>query len=124
MFLFFKTRKWLLWSWLGTLAILSSLWVQVQIDVKINEWFGEFYDMIQKALGSPNAITIGEYWASLLSFITLAGIYVGVAVILLHIIYLDGVLQWLNGTTVFMTRQEPLKVQVNVYRKILLSLPG
>ena len=37
--------------------------------------------MIQKALGSPNAITIGEYWASLLSFITLAGIYVGVAVL-------------------------------------------
>ena len=81
MFLFFKTRKWLLWSWLGTLAILSSLWVQVQIDVKINEWFGEFYDMIQKALGSPNAITIGEYWACILSFITLAGIYVGVAVL-------------------------------------------
>ena len=36
--------------------------------------------MIQKALGSPNAITIGEYWASLLSFIYLAGIYVGIAV--------------------------------------------
>ena len=80
MFRFFKTRKWLLWSWLGSFAILSSLWVQVQIDVKINEWFGQFYDMIQKALGSPNAITIGEYWASLLSFIYLAGIYVGIAV--------------------------------------------
>lgn len=80
MFRFFKTRKWFLWSWLGSFAILSSLWVQVQIDVKINEWFGQFYDMIQKALGSPNAITIGEYWASLLSFIYLAGIYVGIAV--------------------------------------------
>ena len=80
MFRFFKTRKWFLWSWLGSIAILSSLWVQVQIDVKINEWFGQFYDMIQKALGSPNAITIGEYWASLLSFIYLAGIYVGIAV--------------------------------------------
>jgi len=32
--------------------ILSSLWVQVQIDVKINEWFGQFYDMIQKALAA------------------------------------------------------------------------
>jgi len=80
MFRFFKTRKWFLWSWLGSFAILSSLWIQVQIDVKINEWFGQFYDMIQKALGSPNAITIGEYWASLLSFIYLAGIYVGIAV--------------------------------------------
>ena len=81
MFRFFTTRKWLLWAWLGSIIILSSLWVQVQIDVKINEWFGTFYDMIQKALGTPNAITIGEYWASLLSFITLAGVYVMVAVV-------------------------------------------
>ena len=37
--------------------------------------------MIQKALGAPNSITIEEYWASLLSFIILAAMYVGVAVI-------------------------------------------
>ena len=42
-----------MWSWLGSFIILSSLWIQVKIDVKINEWFGEFYDMIQKALGEP-----------------------------------------------------------------------
>ncbi len=81
MFRFFTIKKWYLWSWIGSLVILSSLWVQVKIDVKINEWFGEFYDMIQKALGSPNAITIEEYWASLFSFIILAAMYVGVAVI-------------------------------------------
>lgn len=80
MFRFFTERKWLLWSWIGSAIILSSLWVQVQIDVKINEWFGQFYDMIQKALGEPNAITIGEYWASLASFISLAAIYVAIAV--------------------------------------------
>ena len=81
MFRFFTIKKWYLWSWIGSLIILSSLWVQVKIDVKINEWFGEFYDMIQKALGSPNAITIDEYWSSLFSFITLAAMYVGVAVV-------------------------------------------
>jgi peptide/bleomycin uptake transporter len=81
MFRFFTIKKWYLWSWIGSLVILSSLWIQVKIDVKINEWFGEFYDMIQKALGSPNAITIDEYWESLFSFITLAAMYVGVAVI-------------------------------------------
>ena len=80
MFKFFTDPKWYLWAWAGSALILSSLWVQVQIDVKINEWFGEFYDMIQKALGEPNAITISEYWASLFSFITLAGIYVALAV--------------------------------------------
>ena len=81
MFRFFTTRKWLLWAWLGSAVILSSLWVQVKIDVKINEWFGVFYDMIQKALATPNAITLQEYFQSLLSFITLAAIYVGVAVV-------------------------------------------
>jgi len=72
-----------MWSWLGSLVILSSLWVQVKIDVKINEWFGVFYDMIQKALATPNAITIEEYWATLVSFITLAGIYIALYVLII-----------------------------------------
>ena len=82
MFRFFITRKWILWAWLGSSVILSSLWLQVKIDVEINEWFGQFYDMIQKALAKPNAITIEEYWTSLFSFITLAGIYVAVYVVI------------------------------------------
>ncbi|MDA9629072.1 putative transporter [Pelagibacteraceae bacterium] len=82
MFKFFTEKKWALWAWPGAIIILSKLWFQVQIDVRINEWFGQFYDMIQKALGEPNSITMSEYWASLYSFITLAGIYVAVAVII------------------------------------------
>ena len=74
MWRYITNKKWFLWSWLGSIIILVSLWVQVKIDVKINEWFGQFYDMIQKALATPNAITIEEYFASLFSFITLAGI--------------------------------------------------
>ena len=81
MFRFFKLKKWLLWAWGGSATILISLWLQVQIDVKINEWFGTFYDMIQKALAEPNSITIEEYWGGLLSFITLAAVYVGIAVL-------------------------------------------
>tara|TARA_A100001011_G_scaffold252773_1_gene260979 strand:- start:860 stop:1852 length:993 start_codon:yes stop_codon:yes gene_type:complete len=81
MFRFFADRNWYIWSWLGSFIILSSLWVQVKIDVKINEWFGVFYDMIQKALSAPNAITIEEYWSSLLSFGYLAAMYISVMVI-------------------------------------------
>jgi len=80
MFKFFTQKKWFLWAWIGSFIILSSLWVQVEIDVKINEWFGVFYDMIQKALAEPNAVTIEEYFASLFSFITLAGMYIAVYV--------------------------------------------
>ena len=82
MFRFFKIKKWLLWSWLGSLIILISLWVQVKIDVEINKWFGTFYDMIQKALAKPNSITIEEYFESLFSFISLAGLYVALYVII------------------------------------------
>jgi peptide/bleomycin uptake transporter len=81
MFRFFKLKKWFLWAWGGSATILISLWLQVQIDVKINEWFGTFYDMIQKALAEPNSITIEEYWGGLISFITLAAVYVGIAVL-------------------------------------------
>ena len=80
MFKFFIQKKWFLWAWIGSFVILSSLWVQVVIDVKINEWFGVFYDMIQKALAEPNAVSIEEYFASLFSFITLAGMYIAVYV--------------------------------------------
>ena len=80
MFNFFTDYKWFLWAWLGSTIILGSLWLQVEIDVKINEWFGVFYDMIQKALAAPNAITLEEYFESLLSFITLAGMYIALYV--------------------------------------------
>ena len=80
MFRFFTQKNWFFWSWIGSFIILSSLWVQVEIDVQINEWFGVFYDMIQKALAEPNAVTIEEYFASLFSFITLAGMYIAVYV--------------------------------------------
>ena len=80
MFRFFTNKNWFYWSWVGSFIILSSLWVQVEIDVKINEWFGVFYDMIQKALAEPNAVSIEEYFASLFSFITLAAMYIAVYV--------------------------------------------
>ena len=80
MFRFFTEKNWFYWSWIGSFIILSSLWVQVEIDVKINEWFGVFYDMIQKALAEPNAVSIEEYFASLFSFITIAAMYIAVYV--------------------------------------------
>ena len=81
MFKFFTEKQWRIWAYIGSIIILSSLWVQVQIDVMINEWFGEFYDMIQKALAEPNSVTIEEYFGGLWSFITLAMIYVAIAVL-------------------------------------------
>ena len=76
MFKFFTQRKWFLWAYLGSAVILTSLWLSVQIDVQINEWFGGFYDMIQKALATPNAVTIEEYFGGLYSFAKLAALWI------------------------------------------------
>jgi peptide/bleomycin uptake transporter len=76
MFKFFKTKEYALWAYLGSITILTSLWITVQIDVKINEWFGGFYDMIQKALATPNAVTMTEYMGGLYSFGKLAALWI------------------------------------------------
>lgn len=79
---FFLARRWLLWSWPGAALIFFGTWYQVQIDVQINDWFGGFYDVVQKALGKPGAVTLSEFFGFLMTFAELAGIYVLVAVLL------------------------------------------
>lgn len=79
---FFLTRKWMLWSILGTGLILFATWYRVQLDVKINEWMGTFYDLVQNALSKPGTITARSYWEQLSTFISIAMVYVTVAVLL------------------------------------------
>ncbi len=79
---FFLARRWLLWSWPGAAIIFFGTWYQVQIDVQINDWFGGFYDIVQKALGKPGEVSLDEFFGFLMTFGKLAGIYVLVAVML------------------------------------------
>jgi len=79
---FFMARQWALWAWPGAALIFFGTWYQVQIDVKINDWFGGFYDVVQKALSKPGEVTLSEFFGFLLSFGELAGTYVLVAVLL------------------------------------------
>ena len=69
-----------MWSWVGSIIILSSLWIQVKIDVKINEWFGEFYDTLQKALTTPNSVTETEFIGYLFTFAKIAALWIIIAV--------------------------------------------
>ena len=79
---FFFSRRWLPWSLLGTAAILFATWYRVELDVQINEWFGTFYDLVQKALSKPGSITTADYWAQLNVFLRIAMLYVTIAVVL------------------------------------------
>ena len=81
MFQFFIRREWWAWSILGTLLILFATWYKVQLDVDINEWFGGFYDLIQKVLSSPGSYSLSDYYMHLISFGKIAGLYIIIAVI-------------------------------------------
>jgi len=80
MFKFFTNKRWFSWSILGSLIILISTWYQVQLDVMINEWFGEFYDTLQKALSAPNAVSEKEFTIYLLTFAKIAGVWMVISV--------------------------------------------
>ncbi|MEO9275604.1 peptide antibiotic transporter SbmA [Marinomonas sp. 5E14-1] len=58
-------QKWAKWSVSGSALIVFITWFQVQVSVMLNEWYGSFYDLIQKALGEPNSIPLADYYAEL-----------------------------------------------------------
>ena len=55
---FFLLRRWWPWSILGTVLILFTTWYRVQLDVQINDWFGTFYDLVQKALSTKGSVSL------------------------------------------------------------------
>ena len=79
---FFLNKTWFAWSILGSAIILLTTWYKVELDVKINNWFGGFYDLIQKALGQPGSIAASDYYGYCVTFAQIAGLYIFIAVIL------------------------------------------
>ena len=79
---FFLDKRWWVWSIGGSILILVGTWYLVQLDVQINEWFGDFYNTIQQALGEPGSTSLGDYFLLLATFGKIAGIYVVVTVFL------------------------------------------
>ena len=77
---FFFNRQWMPWSILGSILILVTTWYKVELDVKINEWFGKFYDLLQKALAKPGSITMSDYMAQLSTFFEVAIVLIMLAV--------------------------------------------
>ena len=79
--MWFRPHKWARWSVAGSALIIFVTWFQVQLDVMINEWFGTFYDIIQKALAEPGAVTAADYYGQLVTFLTIAMVFIATAVL-------------------------------------------
>ncbi len=79
--MWYQPHKWSLWSVAGSALIVFTVWFQVQLDVMINEWFGEFYDTIQNALAEPGTVTAGDYYGQLATFLIIAMVFITTAVL-------------------------------------------
>jgi peptide/bleomycin uptake transporter len=78
---YFSPHRWFRWSVVASSVIIFATWFQVQVDVMINDWFGTFYDMVQKALGTPGAVTQTEFFGQIATFAGIALVAITVAVI-------------------------------------------
>ncbi len=65
--LFYGRNRWYVWSVVGSAIILVVTYFLVQISVWLNNWYGDFYDMIQAALSEPNSVTLAAFYGKLLS---------------------------------------------------------
>lgn len=72
---FYRSRKWLIWAYGGALLLLVSLFMQVELTVALNTWYGGFYDILQKATEH----SIQEFWHAIFKFTTLAVPYILIA---------------------------------------------
>jgi len=63
--IFYGRNRWYMWSILGSAVILLVTYFLVQISVWFNDWWGEFFDLIQKALGEPGSVTVAEFYGTM-----------------------------------------------------------
>jgi peptide/bleomycin uptake transporter len=74
-------HPWFMWSVLGSALIIFVVYFQVQVSVEINRWQGPFFDLLQKALGTANAVQVGEIYAGLTTFAGIAFAAIAVSVL-------------------------------------------
>ncbi|MGH6972685.1 MAG: peptide antibiotic transporter SbmA [Caulobacteraceae bacterium] len=65
-------QPWWRWSVLGSALILFVTYLQVEVSVGINNWYGPFWNLVQAALSHTAHITEAQYYDELATFLWLA----------------------------------------------------
>lgn len=69
---FFANKKWAAWAYFGLAVLLISTYAQVQMIVLLNNWYKDFYDILQNVKDH----TIEDFWTCVLRFAKIAFPYV------------------------------------------------
>jgi peptide/bleomycin uptake transporter len=81
---FYAPHKYFRWSVLGSALIVFVTYFQVQISVAINEWYGPYFDMIQKALdpATKGTIPASEFYNGMGQLVGILAVWIIVAILL------------------------------------------
>ena len=66
---FFLSRRWALWAWGGLVVLVALVFITVQQTVRLNAWYGDFYDLLQKP-EQPGGLAL--FWGFMQQFAWIA----------------------------------------------------
>jgi peptide/bleomycin uptake transporter len=80
----YSPHPWFWWSVVGSTVLVFTTYFQVQISVAINDWYGFYYDLIQKALDGPTKgkIPAADLYSGLAGFVSLAAVWIIIIIVL------------------------------------------
>ena len=80
----YAPHKWFNWSVVGSALIVFVTYFQVQISVAINDWYGPYFDLIQKALDptTKGTITEAQLYGGMGQLIGILAVWIIVAILL------------------------------------------
>ena len=74
---FFRSKKWVFWAYGGLFVIIVSLIFQTRLNVAINNWYKDFYDIMQNVKDH----SVDAFWEQIYRFLLIAMPYVIIATI-------------------------------------------
>ncbi len=80
----YAPHPWFNWSVLGSALIVFVTYFQVQISVAINEWYGPYFDLIQKALdpATKGTVPASDLYTGMGQLIGILAVWITVAILL------------------------------------------
>ncbi|WP_162652006.1 peptide antibiotic transporter SbmA [Lentilitoribacter sp. Alg239-R112] len=80
--MFLDKNTWSRWSVLGSTIIILVTYYNVQLSVFLNDWYGGFNDLLQKALSEKNSVTLEEFYSQLMTVAPILLVNITVLVLL------------------------------------------
>jgi peptide/bleomycin uptake transporter len=93
-------RRWYWWSVVGTVTIVEVVYFDVQIGAWMNDWYGEFYNLIQQALTTPGSVSLETFYGELSTVLYV--LLPRIAVLVLNLFFIQHYLfRWRRAMTFF-----------------------